>query len=67
MPNLTLTKPQARLVTLKAQNLLEPPSRPALKADVLNSIQAMGALQIDTINVVARSPYLLAVEPARRV
>lgn len=58
MPTLTLTQQQARLVTLKAQNLLEPLPHKAAKADVLNAIQQMGALQIDTISVVARSPYL---------
>jgi uncharacterized protein YcaQ len=44
---------------LGAQGLLEPPVRPATKADVLASIQRMGVLQIDTIHVVARSPYLV--------
>jgi uncharacterized protein len=53
-----LSQEQARLVMLAAQGLLEPPERPALKTDILPVIRRMGALQIDTINVVARSPYL---------
>lgn len=55
---LTLTLPQARLVMLKAQNLLNPPDPHPSPEDVLKTIGQMGALQIDTINVVARSPYL---------
>jgi uncharacterized protein YcaQ len=49
----------ARALMLAAQELLEPPRRPARKEDVLESIRRMGALQIDTIHVVARSPYLV--------
>ncbi len=44
---------------LAAQGLLEQPSRGAAKPDVLDAIRRMGALQIDTIHVVARSPYLV--------
>jgi len=58
MANLTLTKQQARLLALQAQGLLQPAPQPASKKDVLESIRRMGALQIDTINVIARSPYL---------
>jgi uncharacterized protein YcaQ len=43
---------------LAAQGLLHPPAQPAVKIDVLQAIRRMGALQIDTIHVVARSPYL---------
>ncbi len=49
----------ARAVMLAAQGLLRPPARRAGKPDVLATIRRMGALQIDTINVVARSPYLV--------
>lgn len=35
------------------------PRRKATKADVLAAIRRMGVLQIDTIHVVARSPYLV--------
>jgi uncharacterized protein YcaQ len=35
------------------------PRRRARKADVLGAIRRMGALQIDTISVVARSPYFV--------
>ena len=44
---------------LSAQGLANPPKRPAKKKDVLAAIRRMGVLQIDTINVVARSPYLV--------
>ena len=44
---------------LAAQGLLQPPAQPASKADVLATIHQIGILQIDTINVVARSPYMV--------
>ncbi len=53
-----LTNDHVRLMMLAALGLLEPPRQPAVKADVLQAIRRMGALQIDTIHVVARSPYL---------
>lgn len=56
-PKLSLQ--QARAVHLAAQGLLRPPRRKARKEDVLAEIRRMGALQIDTISVVARSPYLV--------
>lgn len=54
-----LTQDAARAMLLAAQGLLEPPAAPATKADVLAAIRRMGVLQIDTIHVVARSPYLV--------
>ena len=59
MPPHTLSLAEARLIHLAAQGVLMPPSTPATKTDVLNTIQRMQLLQIDTINVVARSPYLV--------
>lgn len=56
MPALTLSA--ARNLVLSTQGLLTPPLPPATKPDVLDSIRRMGVLQIDTIHVVARSPYL---------
>jgi len=44
---------------LAAQGLDQLPDQPASKADVLAAIRRMCILQIDTINVVARSPYLV--------
>ena len=38
---------------------MRPHRKAARKTDVLAAIRRMGALQIDTINVVARSPYLV--------
>jgi uncharacterized protein YcaQ len=54
-----LTQAQARAVMLAAQGLHRRPRKKAAKGDVLRAIQRMGALQIDTIHVVARSPYLV--------
>ncbi len=59
MSILTLNLHQARLINLEAQGLLTPPISPATKTDVLNAIRRMGVLQIDTIHVVARSPYFV--------
>ncbi len=44
---------------LAAQGLLQQPTQSASKADVLSTIRQIGILQIDTINVVARSPYMV--------
>ena len=49
----------ARALLLAAQGLHCRPDRAATRADVLAAIRRMGALQIDTIHVVARSPYLV--------
>ncbi len=54
-----LTQAQARAVMLAAQGLHRRPAKRATKADVLRAVRRMGALQIDTIHVVARSPYLV--------
>jgi uncharacterized protein YcaQ len=54
-----LTEDAARALLLAAQGLLEPPAAPAAKSDVLAAIRRMGVLQIDTIHIVARSPYLV--------
>jgi len=56
---LHLSLPAARALHLAAQGLLQPRRRRAAKADVLDQIVRMGVLQIDTIHVVARSPYLV--------
>src|SRR5438874_7664738 len=49
----------ARALHLAAQGLDQPPSAQARKEDVLAAIRRMAGLQIDTISVVARSPYLV--------
>ncbi len=54
-----LSLAQARNLHLAAQGLLKPPSRRAQFADVAATIQRMALLQIDTIHVVSRSPYLV--------
>ncbi len=59
MPVPTLTLQQAQLIHLAAQGLLTPPTQIAAKQDVLAAIRRMGVLQIDTISVVARSPYFV--------
>ncbi len=59
MTELTLSLAAARALHLAAQGLLQPRRRKARKDDVLDTIRQMGVLQIDTIHVVARSPYLV--------
>ncbi|HEX5724317.1 MAG TPA: crosslink repair DNA glycosylase YcaQ family protein [Longimicrobiaceae bacterium] len=56
---LRLTKDAARALMLAAQGLHRTRRPRARKADVLAAIRRMGALQIDTIQVIARSPYLV--------
>lgn len=50
---------QARNLHLAVQGLLTPPRARATRARVLAAIARMRVLQIDTISVVARSPYLV--------
>jgi len=57
--DIRLSAHQARLLHLHAQGLLARPRRRAKKADVLGAIERMRVLQIDTISVVARSPYFV--------
>lgn len=57
LPYLSLT--DARNLHLTAQGLLNKPRRRALPEDILATISRMSLLQIDTINIVARSPYLV--------
>ena len=59
MAELHLTLRAARHLHLAAQGLLNRPRRQAKATDILRTIQQMSLLQIDTINVVARSPYLV--------
>ncbi len=54
-----LSLPQARLLQLAAQGLLQPLRRRPRREDVVAMIERMRLLQIDTIHVVARSPYLV--------
>ncbi len=57
VPRLTLA--QAQRLQLAAQGLLRSPRRRARRSDVVEAITRMRLLQIDTIHVVARSPYLV--------
>ncbi|HHG8784750.1 TPA: winged helix-turn-helix domain-containing protein [Citrobacter sedlakii] len=57
LPSLSLK--EARLLHLAAQGLLRKPRRRARESDILATITRMSLLQIDTINIVARSPYLV--------
>ena len=57
MSSITLT--QARHLQLAAQGLLAPPDRAATRLSLRRAIERMQLLQIDTIHVVARSPYLV--------
>ncbi len=49
----------ARALLLAAQGLNPRLEHPAVKEDVLEAVRRMGVLQIDSISVVARSPYLV--------
>jgi len=57
LPSLSLT--QARLLHLAAQGLLQPARRKARRSDLVAAVERMRLLQIDTIHVVARSPWLV--------
>ena len=57
--DIELSLAAARAVHLEAQGLRTPLRRRARKSDVLEVIEQMQLLQIDTIHVVARSPYLV--------
>lgn len=59
MSELILSIGAARALHLAAQGLATPRRRRAGKDDVLAAIRRMRMLQIDTISVVARSPYLV--------
>jgi uncharacterized protein len=59
VPDIHLSLDQARKLQLAAMGLLDAPKQAAAKEDVLAAIRAMHVLQIDTISVVARSPYLV--------
>ncbi|PYS51497.1 MAG: hypothetical protein DMF68_04220 [Acidobacteria bacterium] len=54
-----LTRREAQVVMIAATGLTKRPGRALNKLDVLEAIRRMSALQIDTIHVVARSPYLV--------
>lgn len=49
----------ARTLHLAAQQLQHPLKRKPVPDDVISAIRSMALLQIDTISVVARSPYLV--------
>ena len=55
----TISIPTVKNLMLAAQGLSQPPSRPVEKKDLLAAIRRMGLLQIDTIQVVVRSHYLV--------
>lgn len=54
-----LTLAQARCLHLAAQGLLRPPPAKPTRKHLRDAIARMALLQIDTIHVVARSPYLV--------
>lgn len=54
-----LSHAQAQAIMIAAQGLGRRPRRVANKSDVLQMIRRMSVLQIDTIHIVARSPYLV--------
>ncbi len=54
-----LSLQQARHLQLAAQGLLNPPKTAATRLSLRRCVERMQLLQIDTIHVVARSPYLV--------
>lgn len=56
---MTLSLAQAQRLHLAAQGLLNKPRARAKKDDIVQAIARMRLLQIDSIHVVARSPYLV--------
>jgi len=58
-PGGSLSVQQARNLHLAAQGLLLPPRARATRKRLVATIERMQLLQIDTIHVVARSPYLV--------
>src|SRR3954453_24259472 len=54
-----LSHAAAQALMVAAQGLHRRPDAVASKADVLATVRRKGVLQIDTIHVVARSPYLV--------
>jgi uncharacterized protein YcaQ len=50
---------EAQRVAVAAQSLDRQPPVPPTKADVLALVRQLGCIQIDTIHVVARSPYFV--------
>jgi uncharacterized protein len=54
-----ISQEQARALHLAAQGLLQPAPKAASRVALCNTIARMQLLQIDTIHVVARSPYLV--------
>jgi len=59
MPDVVLSLEEARGVMLAAQGLLDPPPAHPGIDDVHALIERLGVLQIDTINVVRRTQYLV--------
>ena len=59
MPMKTLSQDAVRGLMIAAQGLHDDPKPPATKDSVRAIIRQMHVLQIDTIHVVARSPYLV--------
>lgn len=59
MTRINLSLRAARHLHLAAQGLLKKPRRRARPDDILATVSRMSLLQIDTINIVARSPYLV--------
>jgi uncharacterized protein len=61
-PELTLTPDEARLLTLRAQGLIgaAPRTEGAAARVVADMLRRLGAVQLDTISVLARSHELVA-------
>jgi len=56
---ISITKIQLQKIQLASMGLLSPPEKPATKEGIRHFIKKMGYLQIDTMQAVARAPYLI--------
>ncbi len=58
LPSSPIPLPAGRALTLHAQRLAAPPPGPPDADDIYRTIMSLGSLQIDSLQVVARSQYL---------
>jgi uncharacterized protein YcaQ len=54
----TLSRAQARRITLAAQGFLDPPHAEATMRTLLRAVRRTGVLQIDSVNVLQRAHYM---------
>ncbi|MCD4752828.1 MAG: winged helix DNA-binding domain-containing protein, partial [Anaerolineaceae bacterium] len=57
--HIQISQSQLQKIQLSSMGLLTPPEKPATKEIDRHFIKKMGYLQIDTMQIVARAPYLI--------